>query len=199
EMVGWRGVGGMGRVYRAIDRELGETVALKLLLKELVNSEAMVDRFRQEVRLARKVTHRNVARTFDIGEHGGEKFLTMELVGGESLSRVLARRGALPEVEALAVARQICDGIAAAHGVGIVHRDLKPDNVLVEEGGRIVITDFGIARSDRPDASSPTVGGAIGTPAYMAPEQVEGSASVDGRADVYAFGAMLFEMVTGTL
>jgi len=196
EIVALLGIGGMGRVYRALDRELGEPVALKMLHAGLVASDDMVERFRQEVRLARRVTHRNVARTFDIGEHEGDKYLTMELVVGESLARCL-ERGILPLVETLRVAAEIVAGMKAAHAVGVVHRDLKPDNVLLEESGRVVITDFGIARADQPGATHHTRGQTVGTPAYMAPEQVGGAVALDGRADIYAFGAILFEMLTG--
>jgi TolB-like protein/Tfp pilus assembly protein PilF len=196
EILGLLGTGGMGRVYRAKDRELGEVVALKVLHKDLVGSAEMVERFRQEVRLARKVTHRNVARTFDIGEHDGEKFLTMELVAGEALSARLERE-LPPAEEVVAIAREILAGMGAAHAAGVVHRDLKPDNVLVESGGRVVVTDFGIARADAPGDAGRTSGRTVGTPAYMAPEQIGGQVTIDARADVYAFGAMLFEMLTG--
>ncbi|HEV8244473.1 MAG TPA: serine/threonine-protein kinase, partial [Polyangiaceae bacterium] len=195
EILGLLGSGGMGRVYRARDRELGEVVALKVLHREYVDSREMVERFRQEVRLARKVTHRNVARTYDIGEHEGEKFLTMELVTGEALS-IRLKRGPLKVTDVVSMAREILAGMNAAHAAGIVHRDLKPDNVLLETGGRVVVTDFGIARSDLPGAAR-TQGGMVGTPAYMAPEQVSGNVALDARSDVYAFGAMLFEMLTG--
>ncbi len=205
EILGLLGMGGMGRVYRAKDRELGETVALKVLHRDFVGSDEMIERFRQEVRLARKVTHRNVARTFDIGEHEGEKFLTMELVTGEALSARL-ERGLLDTREAIAIACEVVAGMAAAHAVGVVHRDLKPDNVLLEalgasagsgSMGRVVITDFGIARGELGGSASKTSGRTIGTPAYMAPEQIGGQADIDARADIYAFGAMLFEMLTG--
>jgi serine/threonine-protein kinase len=202
EILGLLGVGGMGRVYRALDRELGETVALKVLHRSLVDSDEMIERFRQEVRLARRVTHRNVARTFDIGEHrepgrhDGEKFLTMELVAGEALSAIL-ERGAMPLDRAIATARDILAGMGAAHAVGVVHRDLKPDNVLVEHGGRVVVTDFGIARAELPGGASHTLGRTVGTPAYMAPEQVGGTVAIDARADIYAFGLIVYEMITG--
>jgi serine/threonine-protein kinase len=170
-----------------------------MLRRELVSSEDMLARFRQEVKLARRVTHRNVARTFDIGEHAGEKFLTMEYVDGESLGARVASRGALPIAEAVGLASEICAGLAAAHAAGVVHRDLKPDNVLLARDGRVVITDFGIARVVEPDARGlATVGVATGTPAYMAPEQVEGGA-IDARVDLYAVGEILFEMLTGAL
>jgi serine/threonine-protein kinase len=195
EILGLLGAGGMGRVYRAKDRELSEIVALKMLHPDVASDE-IVERFRQEVRLARRVTHKNVARTFDIGQHGTEKFLTMELVTGESLATRL-ERGLMPLDETLGVARAILAGMSAAHAVGVVHRDLKPDNVLLETGGRVVITDFGIARADVAGEASKTGGGIIGTPAYMAPEQVGGGVAIDARADIYAFGAILYEMVTG--
>jgi len=191
----------MGTVYRARDRELDEVVALKVLRRELVEAPGVLARFRQEARLARRVTHRNVARTFDIGEHAtgpgtSEKFLTMEYVEGEALASLIRRTGALPLRRALEVLGAMCDGLAAAHAAGVVHRDLKPDNVLVGKDGRIVITDFGIARSALED-SSQTGDGMIGTPAYMAPEQVEGVSNVDARADLYALGAITYELLTG--
>jgi serine/threonine protein kinase len=136
-----------------------------------------------------------VARTFDIGEHEGESFLTMELVEGDSLATLLRRRGVLPVDEAIAVARQLCDGLAAAHAAGVVHRDLKPDNVLVAPDGRVVITDFGVASAHLEVGASPE--GAVGTPAYMAPEQVEGLPNLDHRVDIYALGEVIYEMITG--
>jgi serine/threonine-protein kinase len=197
EILGLVGAGGMGTVYRARDKELDEVVALKLLRREVVDQPGMLDRFRQEVKLARRVTHRNVARTYDIGENDGEKFLTMEFVEGEALSARLAREGALPLDVVMAVADGICAGLHAAHAAGIVHRDLKPDNVLLARDGRVVLTDFGIARALSDAGAAATMGLAMGTPAYMAPEQVEGAKDLDARADVYALGAMLYECLTG--
>jgi len=199
EILGLVGAGGMGTVYRARDLELGEDVALKMLRSERVDS-SMLERFRSEVRLARRVTHTNVARVFDIGEHQAERFLTMEFVEGESLASLLARRGTLELHRALAIAAAICAGMAAAHAVGVVHRDLKPDNVLLAADGRVVVTDFGIARCTVAASLAAHETGAgvmIGTPAYMSPEQVEGRADIDARADVYALGATLFELFTG--
>ncbi|MFO0671621.1 MAG: serine/threonine-protein kinase [Polyangiaceae bacterium] len=189
----------MGSVYRAHDRELDEIVALKMLRGDLgdVGGDAGALPPRGEAR-APRVTHRNVARTFDIGEHAGEKFLTMEYVDGELLAARLEHRGALGIGEAVAIASEICAGLSAAHAAGIIHRDLKPDNVLLAKDGRVVLTDFGIARLVAPDASAfATAGSVIGTPTYMAPEQVEGGA-IDARADVYAVGEILFEMLAGT-
>lgn len=187
------GVGGMGAVYAARDQTLDEDVALKLLTGAAVGGS--VERFVREVRLARRVTHRNVARTFDIGEHQGLHYLTMELVDGCSLAAELERGVDLSR--ALAIAAQIGEGLAAAHQAGVVHRDLKPANVLLETGGRVVITDFGIARTDEATEQLTADGGMLGTLRYMAPEQVEGK-PVDARTDLYALGLIMFEMVTGT-
>jgi serine/threonine-protein kinase len=197
EVIGLLGVGGMGAVYKVRDRELDEVVALKMLKREIADSPGIVDRFRREVKLARRVTHPNVARTFDLGEHEGERFLTMEYVEGESLATRVARERQLPLAVVVEIASAICAGLDAAHAAGVVHRDLKPDNVLLGKD-RVVITDFGIARAQEPDAKSRTAV-PLGTPAYMAPEQVEASPNIDARADVYAFGAMLFELLTGHL
>jgi serine/threonine protein kinase len=195
EIVAPLGEGGMGAVYRAHDRELDEALALKVLRPELSANADALARFRREVKLARRVTHTNVARTYDLGIHEGTRFLTMELIAGESLAAALQRR--IPLAEALRISQEACLGLCAAHAVGVVHRDLKPDNVMLADG-RVVLTDFGIARAvEGPDARA-TLGVIIGTPAYMAPEQVEGMA-IDGRTDVYALGVMLFEIVTGQL
>ncbi len=194
------GEGGMGSVYRARDVELDETVALKMLRRDLVDKPGVIERFRREVKLARRVTHPNVARTYDIGEHEGEKFLTMELVEGEPLSALLARERRLPLGRVVDLASEICAGLAAAHDAGVIHRDLKPDNVLLSSDGRVVITDFGVARGSI-EGTDPaaTMGVSVGTPAYMAPEQVRGAQDIDARADIYALGVMLFEMLTGEL
>jgi serine/threonine-protein kinase len=192
------GRGGMGSVYAVADTELGEEVALKVLDSGSSAKEA-VERFRREVRLARRITHRNVARIFDIGESGGVHYLTMELVGGESLADQLGR-GERPEVARVcAIAAEVARGLAAAHATGVVHRDLKPGNVLIETGGRAVITDFGIACALSGDVRLTVDAGAwIGTPAYMSPEQLRGE-PLDGKSDVYALGVMLFELLTGEL
>ena len=196
EILGLVGSGGMGAVYRVRDAELGEVVALKMLRPEWTSQPQALERFRQEVRLARRVTHRNVARTFDIGEHEGERFLTMELVEGQSLAALLADKGALVGEALLPLAEPICAALAAAHAAGVVHRDLKPENILIGRDGRVVVTDFGIAHAHR-DGGGTAFGGVVGTPAYMAPEQLQVGTRVDHRADLYALGAVLFEMVTG--
>src|ERR1700690_1691570 len=198
EVLGMLGVGGMGAVYKVRDRELDEVVALKMLKRDIADSPGIVDRFRREVKLARRVTHPNVARTFDLGERAGERFLTMELIEGESLAAMIAREGQLPLAQVVEIVGAICAGLTAAHAAGVVHRDLKPDNVLIASSGRVVITDFGIARAQEAGAASRTAI-PVGTPAYMAPEQVESAADIDGRADIYALGAMIFELLTGHL
>ncbi len=192
-IVRWLGGGGMGRVYEAEDTELGERVALKVLRSGIAGDA--LERFRREVRLTRKIQHRNIARMFDIGDHRGEKFLTMELVAGSPLTHAGVTKFEWPRLQKVAV--QICEGLAAAHLAGVVHRDLKPDNVLLErESDRVVITDFGIARSGN-DETVTQIGALVGTPRYMAPEQLAGT-EVDARADLFSLGMMLYELATGT-
>ncbi|WP_346017083.1 protein kinase [Pseudenhygromyxa sp. WMMC2535] len=190
------GRGGMGSVFRVHDREVGEVVALKLLDIMSATPE-VIDRFRREVRLARRVTHRNVARTYDLGEFQGWRFLTMEYVDGESLRTFLARNRP-SHARAIDFARQIAEGLAAAHQAGVIHRDLKPANVMLERSGRVVLTDFGIARALQGNDATLQTGGLLGTPAYMAPEQISGD-RVGAPADIYALGLILFEMLTGRL
>ena len=199
EVVGLIGVGGMGSVYRARDVTLDEMVALKVIGRDIAREPGMLERFRREVKLARRVTHPNVARCFDIGQDGDDRFFTMELVDGESLGARLMREQRLTASATVAIALDVCAGLGAAHRAGVVHRDLKPDNVLLARDGRVVLTDFGIASARLPsDGASRTVGIIVGTPEYMAPEQVEGLRELDGRADIYSLGVMMFELVTGT-
>ncbi|AUX46059.1 protein kinase [Sorangium cellulosum] len=195
EILGLLGTGGMGSVYRVRDVELDEIVALKMLRRELADAAGMLDRFRQEVKLARRVTHRNVARTFDFGDHEGEKFLTMECVDGESLHNLLARTGPMPAQQVIGIGCALCDGLGAAHAAGVVHRDLKPENVMLDRNGRVVITDFGIARTSAQSAGK-TSGFVLGSPAYMSPEQLTGEPDIDARTDIYALGMILFECLT---
>jgi eukaryotic-like serine/threonine-protein kinase len=189
------GVGGMGTVYRARDRELDETVALKMVKREAIGLDSL-ERFRREVKLARRVSHRNVARVFELGEHEGERFFTMELVEGESLRTLLDRVGPMPMQRLIEIGVAIARGLEAAHQVDVVHRDLKPDNVLVGVDGRIAITDFGIAASLEQSGAAQTTSFA-GTPMYMSPEQVDRQAPITAKSDVYALGAVLYEMATG--
>ena len=193
-VVGLLGVGGMGEVYRADDLVLGQAVALKFLPDAMKRSPEALERFRNEVRLARQVTHPGVCRVYDLGEVDGHTFLSMEYVDGEDLSSLLRRIGHLPEDKAAQLARQICAGLEAAHSRGILHRDLKPANVMVDGRGNARITDFGLAgmSSERPGGA-----GLEGTPAYMAPEVLEGrGASV--QSDLYALGLLLYELFTGS-
>ena len=188
------GRGGMGAVYRAYDRELDREVALKLIRADLAEDSTVVDRFKREIQLSSKVTHRNVLRVYDLGESDGVKFLTMEDVAGDDLATVL-RRERLPLPRVLEIFRQICEGLAAAHAEGILHRDLKPQNVMLDAEGRVHLTDFGLAKSLTAGRFTQT-GAVLGTPLYMSPEQVRGE-SVDVRSDIYALGTMLYEMLTG--
>jgi len=192
-IVRWLGAGGMGRVYEALDTALDERVALKVLRGGL--TEEAIERFRREVKLTRRIQHRNVARMFDIGEHRVDRFLTMELIDGAPLTRELGGEMAWPRLQRLAI--QLCAGLAAAHDAGVVHRDLKPDNVMIERGtGRAVIMDFGIARGGD-EVGVTQLGALVGTPRYMAPEQLAGEPA-DHRADLFALGVMLYELATGT-
>ena len=194
EILGEAGHGSMGNVYKARDRETGETVALKLLKPEIASDQAMMDRFKNELLFARKITHKNVCRVYEFNRVGGVAYTSMEFVEGESLRSVLNRFGGLPQRKATDLALQICSGLKEAHAQGIVHRDLKPENVMIDGQGNVKIMDFGIARSM--EAGTRLTGSMVGTPAYMAPEQVAGK-SVDYRTDIYSLGLMLYEMFTG--
>ncbi|HUJ61139.1 MAG TPA: protein kinase [Kofleriaceae bacterium] len=185
------GAGGMGEVYRARDRELDELVALKVIRADRAGDPELLARFRHEVKLARRVTHGNVARTFELGHDGSITFCTMELVQGESLTRRLGARGKLAVAEAAAIAAAVCDGLDAAHAVDVIHRDIKPDNILLASDGRVVVADFGIAAVGVARDSDPA-----GTPQYMAPEQARGEPA-SPASDVYAVGVVLYEMTTG--
>jgi hypothetical protein len=185
------GRGGMGEVYRAEDLKLQQTVALKFLPDDLMHDAARLAQFHNEVRVARTISHRNVCRTYDIGDADGRPFLTMEYVDGEDLSSLLRRIGRFPQEKAIELARQICAGVAAAHERGVLHRDLKPANVMIDGEGRVRLTDFGLA------AFAGSVDNIrAGTPAYMAPEQLAGR-EVTRRSDIYALGLVLFELFTG--
>jgi serine/threonine-protein kinase len=199
EVLSLLGVGGMGSVYRVFDRELEEVVALKVIRRDLVGEPGIVDRFRREVKLARRVTHRNVARVYDLGEAEGQRYFTMEYVDGPSLAREI-ERGVLDLAAVLRIGAELADALATAHAAGVIHRDLKPDNVIVASDGRVVVTDFGIARSLASPSSRATLAGSlIGTPVYMAPELVAGKGPADARSDVFAVGVILYEALTGEL
>jgi serine/threonine-protein kinase len=187
------GRGGMGEVYRADDLTLGQPVALKFLPDEAARDEGLLERFRNEVRIARRVSHPNVCRVYDVGDVDGHSFFTMEYVDGEDLASLLRRIGRLPEDKALDMARQLCAGLAAAHAKGVLHRDLKPANIMLDGRGQVVITDFGLA-----GVAGDIRGAEVrsGTPAYMAPEQLAGT-EVSVRSDIYSLGLVLYEVFTG--
>jgi len=187
------GKGGMGEVYRADDLTLGQTVAMKFLPEQATRDEGLLERFRNEVRTARKVSHPNVCRVYDVGEVDGQTFFTMEYVDGEDLASLLRRIGRLPPDKAVEISRQLCAGLAAAHAKGVLHRDLKPANIMLDGRGQVVITDFGLAGL-ADDIRGPEV--RSGTPAYMSPEQIAGT-EVTMRSDIYALGLVLYEVFTG--
>jgi serine/threonine-protein kinase len=192
-IIGLLGRGGMGEVYRADDLKLGQAVALKFLPQTFAEDPTRLERFYSEVRIARQISHPNVCRTYDIGEHEGRLFLSMEYVDGEDLASLLRRIRRLPRDKALEIAQQLCAGLAAAHDRGVLHRDLKPSNVMIDGRGRAIITDFGLAA---PLQSGENARDVSGTPAYMAPEQLTGKgASV--QSDLYALGLVLYELHTG--
>ena len=191
------GQGGMGVVYRALDLELGETVAIKVLRSEYLagNSEAL-ERFKSEIRLARRISHRNVVRTHDLGEIGGLYYITMEYAEGKILADLIRQRGALPPAIVLSVGKQLLRALEVAHEEGIIHRDIKPDNVLVQPDGVVKVMDFGIARRMEGSDGLTRANMVVGTPAYMAPEQLMGEA-LDARADLYSAGCVLYQCAVG--
>ena len=190
------GKGGMGNVYKVLDKELGEKVALKLLKPEIAADNTIIERFRNELKFARKITHKNVCRMYDLSKAEMTPYITMEYVSGEDLKTTLRRVGPLSTGKVVYIAKQVCEGLLEAHKLGVVHRDLKPQNIMIDKKGHAHIMDFGIARSMKSKGVT-TSGMMIGTPEYISPEQVEGK-PVDVRADIYAMGVILYEMTTGT-
>src|SRR5438874_189872 len=188
ELLSEVGRGGMGIVYRARDRETDEVVAIKVLRPEIAQDSSMMGRFKNELRLARKITHKNVCRIYDFHRTESSAYITMELIEGESLRQMLNVGGAMPLERGIDLARQICAALREAESQGVVHRDLKPENVMLDQSGTIKIMDFGVARSV--NTGSTLTGAVLGTPAYMAPEQAEGK-RVDHRADIYALGLVM--------
>lgn len=192
-IVGLLGKGGMGEVYRADDLKLSQPVALKFLPDNLMSDGPALARFHREVRVARQVSHKNVCRVYDIGEVNGRHFLSMEFIKGEELSSLLRRIGRLPQDKAIQLARQICAGLAAAHDAGVLHRDLKPANVMIDGEGNARILDFGLAGLVEEFADDEM---RAGTPAYMAPEQIDGKEQTV-KTDIYSLGLVLYELFTG--
>ncbi len=191
------GVGGMGTVFKAVDTELGEVIAIKTLKQDFLSQDVTaLERFKSEIRLARRISHRNVVRTHDLGEHGGVYFITMEYVEGKSLKQLIRERGKLPVSVTLTVGKQICRALEVAHEQGVIHRDIKPQNMVVAGDGVLKVMDFGIARLAKRQSGMTQAGMVVGTPEYMAPEQLMGD-DVDARVDIYATGCVLYECLTG--
>ncbi len=199
EIISTLGHGGMGVVYKANDRELQELVAVKMIRTDAGVNAEQLERLKQELKLARKISHANIVRTFDFGDLDGSPFITMEYIRGITLRRLLDTSGALPLSAGLHLARQLCRGLAVAHAEGVLHRDIKPENLIVEPSGNAKLMDFGIARPvRRTDAATTQEGAVIGTPFYLAPEQARGE-EPDVRADIYACGVVFYEVFTGEL
>jgi serine/threonine protein kinase/tetratricopeptide (TPR) repeat protein len=191
------GKGGMGSVYKAKDQELDRLVALKVIRPELARNAAIVDRFKQELRLSHLVTHKHVIRMYDLGEDAGMRFITMEFVAGRDLRSIIEEKGKLAPVDAVGILRQICLALEAAHAVGILHRDLKPQNIMQDAAGRVVVMDFGLARTIEGDGMTQS-GALVGTMEYMSPEQALGK-DLDQRSDIFALGLICYEMLTGNM
>jgi serine/threonine protein kinase len=192
EEIGW---GGMGRVYKVYDKKIKENIALKLLKPEIASDHRTIERFSNELKFARKISHPNVCRMYDLGEEEGAHYITMEFVPGEDLKSFIRRAGHLSEAKAIFIAKQISEGLAEAHRLGVLHRDLKPQNVMIDRDGNAKVMDFGIARSLHAAGVTRT-GVMIGTPEYMSPEQAD-AVELDQRSDIYSLGVIVYEMVTG--
>ncbi len=194
EIIEELGKGGMGKVYRVEDTKVKEEVALKLIKPEIAADKKTIERFRNELKFARKIRHKNVCAMFDLGEEKNLHYITMEYISGQDLKGLIRQTGQLTVGKAVSIAKQICAGLKEAHSLGIIHRDLKPNNIMIDRGGNVRIMDFGIARAVK--GKSITGSGAIiGTPEYMSPEQVEGK-DVDQRSDIYSLGIILYKMLT---
>jgi serine/threonine protein kinase/tetratricopeptide (TPR) repeat protein len=197
EIIEELGRGGMGKVYRVEDTSIKQEVALKLIKPEIASDKKTIERFGNELKNARMISHRNVCRMFDLGKDKGAHYITMEYVPGEDLKSFIRRSGQLAVGTTIKIAKQVCEGLAEAHRVGVIHRDLKSNNIMIDKEGNARIMDFGIARSLKSKGLTGS-GVMIGTPEYMSPEQVEGK-DVDQRSDIYSLGVILYEMVTGSV
>ena len=191
------GMGGMGAVYKAHDIEVARTVGLKVIRPDLAENPAILARFKQELVLARQITHKNIIRIYDLNEADGVKFITMEFIEGEDLRTILTRQGKLPPEDAVEILHQTCAGLNAAHSEGVIHRDLKPANIMRDQSGRVVIMDFGLARTLQGEGMTQT-GMMVGTMEYMSPEQATGL-ELDATSDIYAVGLIAYEMLTGKM
>jgi serine/threonine protein kinase/tetratricopeptide (TPR) repeat protein len=195
EILGVLGQGGMGAVYKARDRELDRLIALKVIRPELATDPAILLRFKQELILSRNITHKNVVRIYDLGEAEGIRFISMEYVDGEDLRTILRRQGKFSSKDAISVVEQVCRALDSAHSEGVIHRDLKPQNIMRDKHGRIVVMDFGLARS-LGDTGMTQTGAIVGTLEYMSPEQALGS-TLDQRSDIFSVGLIFYELLTG--
>ena len=197
EVIEELGKGGMGRVFRVLDNKINEEVALKLINPEIASDKKVIERFSNELKMARKVSHKNICRLYHLGEENGANYITMEYVPGESLKSMIGMTKQLSTATAVNIAKQICEGLAEAHRLDVIHRDLKSKNIMIDKNGNARIMDFGIAHSLQAKGKT-GLGTMIGSPAYMSPEQVEGK-EIDQRSDIYSLGVIMFEMITGRL
>ena len=194
EIIEELGKGGMGRVYRVEDTKVKEEIALKLIKPEIASNKKIIERFKNELKITRKIRHKNVCGMFDLGEEKNLHYITMEYISGQDLKGLIRQTGQLTIGKTISIAKQICEGLAEVHSLGVVHRDLKPNNIMIDRGGNAKIMDFGIARAVKSKSITGS-GITIGTPEYMSPEQVEGK-DVDQRSDIYSLGIILYKMLT---